>query len=164
MKKKRNIIISALIIALLLMAVGYSSFTSELTINGNAEITGEWGVKITKVDIDFVSEGCDPGYPTFTNSTVTFDAKLEKPGDKVNYLITIENTGTIDATLASMAFVPDDMNGSPAIQYEIIGPDKDLPGGATTTLEVAATYLKDTTEVPEVKTKTLMGIIEYEQK
>ena len=151
MKKKRNIIICALIIAVLLMAVGYSSFTSELTINGNASVTGEWGVKITKVDIDFVSDGCDPGYPTFTNTTVNFDAKLE-------------NTGTIDATLASMAFIPDDMNGSPAIQFEIIGPDKDLPGGATTTLEVAATYLKDVTEVPEIKTKTLMGIIEYEQK
>ena len=41
MKNRKNIIIIAFLVALLVMAVGYSTFATELTFNGNAEITGE---------------------------------------------------------------------------------------------------------------------------
>ena len=83
MKNCRNIIILVLLIVILLMSVAYSAFTTQLTVNGTAEIISEWNVKITGIRASFISEGCDAGDPQFTNSTVTFDAKLVKPGDHI---------------------------------------------------------------------------------
>ena len=99
MKRNKNIIIGTLVIVILAMAVGYSAFATQLTLNGTAEITGVWDVRIVNIEAQEVSEGCDSGEPQYTNTSATFDAKLEKPGDSINYVITIKNAGTIDATL-----------------------------------------------------------------
>ncbi len=164
MKNTKNIIIVALLIAVLIMAVGYSAFASELSFNGNAEITGEWDVKITNIEIKEASVGTDPGTPKYTNTSATFDAKLEKPGDKITYEITITNAGTIDAKLGNLQITPDDINGSNAIEYVIINPSNELLAGNDTKMEVTVKYDEETTEVPEIRTKTITGIIEYVQK
>ena len=51
MGNTKNIIIATLIAIILLMAVGYSAFATQLTINGTAQIIGEWNVKITNIQI-----------------------------------------------------------------------------------------------------------------
>ncbi len=164
MKSKKNIIIGSILIIILLMAVAYSAFATQLNINGIAEIVGEWNVKITNVETQYVSEGCDAGEPQFTNVSATFDAKLVKPGDYITYLITIKNEGTIDATLNKITFTPDQENGSPAIIYTNTEPSQNIEAGNETTFTVTVKYDKDVTEVPSVKTKTITGIIEYVQK
>ena len=164
MRNTRNIIILGLIIAILLMAVGYSAFATQLTLNGTAEIIGEWNIKITNVEAQNISEGANPGDPQYTDTTVNFDTKLEKPGDSVTYVITIENLGTIDAELASFAFVPDEKNGSSAISYVIEQPEKQLKAGEKTTCTIKVVFDEDITEMPEIKTKTIQGIIEYAQE
>ena len=50
MKDGRNIIIAALLVAVLTMSIGYAAFATTLNINGNAEITGTWDVKITGIE------------------------------------------------------------------------------------------------------------------
>ena len=163
MKNTKNFIIGTLLIVILAMAIGYSTFASQLTLNGTAEIVDEWDVKITGVEPQYVSENCDSGNPQFTNSTVTFDAKLSKPGDYVTYLITITNAGTIDATLDKIAFTPEE-SGSPAIIYKTSEPETLLPAGHQTSFLVMVRYDEDYTEVPEIKTKSITGIIEYVQQ
>ena len=125
MKKSKNIIIGALLIVILTMAVGYSALVTDIPINGSAEIIGEWNVRITNIEAKDVSEGCDAGDIQFTNTSATFNAKLKKPGDYITYLITIENAGTIDATLNSITFTPEE-DGSPAIIYEKTDPIDNL--------------------------------------
>ena len=104
-----------------------------------------------------------PGTPEYTNTSATFSAKLLKPGDTITYVITIQNAGTINATLDSITFTPDDEKGSPAISYETTSPATSLGAGEQTTFTVKVVYDAETTEVPSVKTKTITGIIEYVQ-
>ncbi len=163
MKNTKNIIIGTLLVVILIMAVGYSSFATKFTLNGTAEIVGEWDVKISKVEAKEISENCNAGQPSFTNTSVTFNCTLLKPGDKVAYEITIQNAGTIDAVLNNILFTSDEINGSPAITYETSELNAFLPAGSQTSLTVTIEYNKDTTEVPEIKTKTITGIIEYVQ-
>ena len=163
MKNNKNIVIITLLIVILVMAVGYTAFATQLTINGTVEIVGIWDVKIKNVEARYVTEGCDPGDIQFTNTSVAFNAKLVKPGDYITYLITIENAGTIDATLEQISFTCNE-EGSPAIEYE----DSNLPPvldvGDVVSLLVKISYVDDTSELPEIKTKTITGIIEYVQK
>ena len=164
MKSTKNIIILALLLAIVVMSVGYATFASQLKLNGTSEIVGQWDVKITAIDVENTSDGCDPGNPTFTNTSATFAAKLLKPGDTITYKITIQNAGTIDAKLENVLFTADEENGSPAIHYETSELEATLKKGATTTFTVTVTYDKAVEEVPSVKTKTITGIVEYVQQ
>ena len=164
MKNRKNIIIIILIVVITLMAVAYSEFATQLKINGNAEITGQWDVKIIGIEAKDVSEGCSAGSPEYTNTTAKFDAKLNKPGDKISYEITIKNAGTIDAILSESKFTSDEEHGSSAIIYSNTSPSQTLLAGQETTFTVTVTYDESVTEVPEIKTKSIIGIIEYVQK
>ena len=163
MKNSKNIIIIAILIIIIAMAVAYSTFATQLNINGQSKIVGEWNVKIIGVSTENISTGCDAGTPKYSNTKATFNAKLQKPGDTITYVITIKNAGTIDASLNNVNFTPDDTNGSPAISYEITNPDNLLKAGTQTTCIVKVIYNKEITEVPSIKTKKIEGTIEYVQ-
>ncbi len=163
MKSRTNIVIGSLIIIILLMSFAYSTFATQLTINGTAEIIGEWNVKITDVTAQYVSEGCDAGETQFTNTSVTFNAKLFKPGDYITYSIMIENSGNINATLDNINFTDDGVNGSSAIIYKYSEPHPILTAGEQTCILVQVIYDENVTEMPSIKTKTITGIIEYVQ-
>lgn len=163
MKNTKKIIFITLLLVILLMTVGYARFETQLNINGTAEIIGEWNVKITNIEAIEISEGCDSGSPQFTNTTVTFDAKLVKPGDSITYLVTIKNLGTIDAVLSNIVFKELE-GGSPAILYETTEIKPTLDAGETTTFNIKIEYDKNVTENPEITTKSITGIIEYSQK
>lgn len=163
MRSRTSILTGFLVIVILLMAVAYSTFAIQLTINGTAEIIGEWNVEITQIEVQDVSKGCDAGDPQFTNSSATFSAKLLKPGDYITYLIMIQNNGNIDATLNSINFSDNGANDSPAIIYDYTDPLTSLPAGAQTCVLVHVRYDENATEVPEIKTKTTTGIVEYVQ-
>lgn len=163
MKDGRNLIIAGLLVAIIAMAVGYSAFASQLQINGKATITGSWDVEITKIEATTVTGLADAGEPSFTTSSATFDAKLKQPGDSVTYTVTIENKGSIDAVLKQATQWTEQTNGCPEITYTTTEPAAALNAGATTTLTVTATYNADATEVPEVLSKTITGVIDYIQ-
>ncbi len=160
--RNRNIIIIVILIAILLMAVAYSALATQLFINGSAEIISEWNVKITSITAQDVSEGCNAGNPEFTDTTVTFNAELVKPGDYITYLVMIENAGTLDATLNKITLTPDE-NGSPAIVYTNTEPEPLLKAGATTGFLIKVAYDENTTEMPSIKSKTITGVVEYIQ-
>ncbi len=164
MNRVRNVIIGTVIIVILIMVVGYSAFATQLTLNGTAEISGIWDVRIVDVQAQNSSETCDEGEPQFTNNSVIFNAKMKTPGDTITYIITIENRGNIDAILNNVIFKEDDVNGSPAISYEITELANVLSAGEKTNFSVKVKYDKNTTELPSVKTKTITGIVEYVQK
>lgn len=164
MKNSKNIIIGALLIVIAVMAVGYSAFATQLTINGTAEITGVWNVRIIGIEAQDVSKGCDAGEPQFTNTSATFNAKLAKPGDYITYLITIENSGTIDATLDGVTFTDNGESGASDITYKYSDPIDSLKTGAQTCILLQVMYDENATETPDIKTKTITGIIEYVQE
>lgn len=162
--RKNRIILIVLLIIISVMTVAYAIFSTQLQINGKSEIVGEWNIKITDIEVSEVSEGCNPGEPSFTDTTATFNSELQKPGDKITYVITIQNLGTIDAVLDSATFTPDDENGSPALSYTTVDPSETLNAGDETTCTVTVTYDESYEEIPSVKTKEITGTIEYIQK
>ena len=163
MHKNKKIILIAFLLTLILMVVGYSTFATDFTINGTAEITGEWDVRITNITPTKVSNGCDAGTPTFTKDSINFSAKLNKPGDEIIYEVTIQNLGTINAELQTIIFT-EEIDGIEEINYTTSELKKDLNVGDSTTFNIIVTYVKNLESIPDIKTKTLTGIIQYVQK
>ena len=163
MHKNKKIILIAFLLTLILMVVGYSTFATDFTINGTAEITGEWDVRITNITPTKVPDGCDAGTPTFTKDSINFSAKLNKPGDEIIYEVTIQNLGTINAELQTIIFT-EEIDGIEEINYTTSELKKDLNVGDSTTFNIIVTYVKNSESIPDIKTKTLTGIIQYVQK
>lgn len=173
MKDKKNILICALLLTIMVMAVGYAAFRQTLNIDGTATIAGEWQVEITGVTPSVTGTAQDMAYDEtdnpngtrFTATTATFDAKLMKPGDSITYTITVKNNGSIDAKLSTITLTPQ-ADGSDAIIYEVVSQpaaDSVLAAGESTTVQIRITYDADTEEIPEVTTKTFTGVLEYVQ-
>ena len=164
MKGLKFIIISAFLIAIFIMSVGYSLLSTELDITGTAKIVGKWDVKISNVEVKNSSIKKELIMPNFTNNSITFDVELNEPGDFITYLVTITNSGTIDAVLNNFIFFADEVNGSSEILFKTTEVDKNLDVGQSTSFEITITYNKNSEEIPQVNTKTITGIIEYVQK
>ncbi len=162
--KSKTLIISAFILIILLMSVGYASLATNLNISGNAKITGRWDIEITDIVATEVSAGCDAGTPTYSGTMASFDASLNKPGDKVTYEVTIANLGTIDATLEEVLLLLDETNGSKAITFTTTKLSQNLNVGDTAKFTITATYNEDTNVVPDNKIKSFTGSITYVQK
>lgn len=80
-RKAKNILIIILFLAVIGMAIGYAALSQLLTINGTANISAAVvaGDKLSAI----------------------FDVNLQHPGATATYIVTVENAGTIDATLES---------------------------------------------------------------
>ena len=103
--KSKNILIGALLAVVFVMAVGYAAFAQQLTINGSAEIDSTWDVHMTQTGAsatpNYTNNATTGGTVTVNDGglTATFSATLISPGDKVTFIVPIENTGTLDARL-----------------------------------------------------------------
>ena len=99
-KRKRNIIIFSLVGVLFLMVAGYAAFQTRLEIKGTSKVTSNWNILITNV-----TEGTPTGSaenaiaPKWDKLTASMEANLYDKGDAMEYDVTIENQGTIDAKL-----------------------------------------------------------------
>ena len=162
MQKNRNILIGVLLFVILVMAVAYSAFATQTTLEGNAKIINEWNVKITDVSAQYVSPGCNAGDIQFTDTSVTFNAELANPGDYITYMIMIENQGNMDAVLENVTFIPEE-TGSSAIIYTIRNPIDSLTAGNTACALVQVMYDPNTTEMPSKTTRSVTGTIEYKE-
>ena len=122
--KKKNILIGGLLAIVLVMAVGYAAFATQLNIQGSTSITKNWVIEFdnsntkqvasaTSTDVedngDAVMDVTAGGTGTPTgqlvingdklNATVT--TVLTSPGDSVVYTLYIKNTGDFNATAAT---------------------------------------------------------------
>ncbi len=159
---KLFIVVLLLLILILLIPVGFSAYTTIISANGVSEITGDWDVGITNVTVENVCDGCDAGTPTFNDTSVTFNAKLKKPGDSITYNITIENKGNIDAQLGQVLYNTSGLS-SDVITYQSTQLSKKLNAGDSDTLKITITFDDKVTTNPDIKTSELTGTIYYIQ-
>ena len=101
--RQRNYIILGLCGVLLIMAVGYAAFRTQLNIKGTSNITSEWEVLITNIQSQVINgTPTDAETPNHTETTANFSTNLYSPGDKMRYTVTVENRGSIDAVLKTI--------------------------------------------------------------
>ena len=161
--RQRNYIILGLCLILLVMAAGYAAFRTQLTINGTSNITSEWKVLITDIQSKTLSGvATDAEAPSHTETTATFKTNLVSPGDSMQYDITVENQGDIDAVLESIDVKTSE---NEAILFETSGikrGDKLLPEESDV-LTVVVTYNPEVTNQPENLNSEVTVTLNYVQ-
>ena len=151
-RKKRNIIIGALCCLLVFMGIGYAILSQTLNISGIARMQGNWNVRITNMEL--LSENktgrAEEVSHSFTDTTATFTADLYMPGDSIEYRVTVENQGNIDALLKSIT--PTTTNKSEGIKFSHSEIDNTvLTAGKTITFTMKVEFLEDATSIPNVE-------------
>ena len=161
-RTQRNYIIVGLCAILVIMAVGYAAFQSQLKISGTSNITSNWSVKITDIQSKVVSgTPTNASEPTHGDTTATFRTTLTSPGDTMQYDVTVSNEGDIDAKLDKIT-VPESTN--PAIGFEVSGIEEGslLEAKQTAILTVIVKY-NNVTEQPSNLTADLEVTLDYSQ-
>ena len=151
-RKKRNIIIGALCSLLVFMGIGYAILSQTLNISGIANMRGNWNVKITNMELlseNKTGRAVEVSH-SFTDTTATFTADLYMPGDSIEYRVTVENQGNIDAVLKSIT--PTTTNKSEGIKFSHSEIDNTvLTAGKTITFTMKVEFLEDATSIPKVE-------------
>lgn len=164
--KTKNIILIVLFLAVIGMAIGYAALAQLLNINGTANISASWDVKITNI-----TEGTLNGAVSKTAAVVSgdklsasFDVDLQYPGASATYLVTIENAGTIDAMLESVTGIDTANVAQPTeLTYSIDAKANDtLNKGTSKEYTVTVTWA-DSDVVPITKTKSATITLNYVQ-
>ena len=151
-RKKRNILIVTLCSLLVLMGIGYAILSQTLNIGGIANMRGVWDVKITKMElIEKNKTGrAENVSNTFTDTTASFEANLYIPGDSIEYEVTVENQGNIDALLKSIT--PTTTNRSEGIKFSHSEIDNTvLTAGKKITFTMKVEFLEEATSIPKVE-------------
>ena len=151
-RKKRNIIIGALCSLLVFMGIGYAILSQTLNISGIANMRGNWNVKITNMELlseNKTGRAVEVSH-SFTDTTATFTADLYMPGDSIEYRVTVENQGNIDALLKSIT--PTTTNRSEGIKFSHSEIDNTvLTAGKTITFTMKVEFLENATSIPNVE-------------
>jgi len=163
--KHKNLLIGGLLAIVLIMAVGYAAFATQLNINGTANITSTWDVHIKSIEVasqqgtaSSVKQVVEEG-----NLTATFETQLVSPGDSITYNVTVENTGSLDAKLSTIAFTQGQTNTETEegkdnrtiiYSYSGIAENDVLAAGDETTFTVTVLYNPAITSQPAEADKT----------
>ena len=185
--EKRNIIIGSLVIAIVTMAVGYAVLSQQLKVNGTANISGDWDVRMTSISEGTPSNSAG-SVVTATNvtpaviessKTANFSVAFKTPGDTMEYDIIVTNNGSLDAKLSNVVVTATDADGGPlelkeanGINYEITIDGKTVDEakndvltntGGHSTIHIKVYWDQNATEVPVNSLKKLSVTLDYEQ-
>ncbi len=160
-RKKQRIIIGTLCAVIVGLTVGYAVLSQQLNINGTSEITSNFNILFTNIE-----EGTMNGAKTInkqiTNSTTaTFTIDLEKPSSSGEYLITVENRGTIDAYVESISGIDEANSIEPTdIKFSIedIKVNDKLPSSESKVFKVKVNWDSNSTSIPSTNKDLTLSI------
>ncbi len=164
-QRNKNIIIGGLLAVLVVMAVGYAAFATQLNINGIANIESRWDVHIQSID-----EGSPSGTAANVKTDVEqdrlkamFECTFKSPGDSITYTVEVKNEGNLNAVLDNIVFSEEE---NPAITYSYDGINisDELPATESRQFTVTVTYNPAVTSQPAVITEALTMTLSYSQK
>ena len=82
------------------MVAGYAAFSTNLEIKGTSKVTSNWDIEITNVTEGIASGSAENTVkPSWDKLWASMEADLYDVGDSMEYDVTIENKGNIDAKL-----------------------------------------------------------------
>lgn len=97
----QNILIIVLAATVLVMSVGYATFSSNLAINNSTATFKKavWDVRFDEDSFEETSTITADTTPTVSDNSVSFAVTLPQPGDTYTFKINAKNFGTIDANM-----------------------------------------------------------------
>ena len=105
-RKTLSIILCIALVSIFSLSIAYAALSVTLNITGNAEISdASWNIKFSNVKVNPASVAITPKITN--NTTLTFSANLENPGDFYKFTVDIVNDGTIDAMIDSIVKTPE---------------------------------------------------------
>ena len=158
-RNKKKIVIGILCIVVLIMVVVYAAFNTRLTINGTGNITSTWNIEITSITSSITGTAYNITEPTYSGTNATFNAGLKKPGDKIEYNITITNNGSIDAIINTVDIKT---TGSYVILYTVEGIQNQerLASKGSKIFKIIVEFDREATSIPSDTTKEIIMNIE----
>lgn len=180
-KKKdvRNILLGVMVVALLVMTVGYAALSQNLTVNATATIAdAKWKVRITDIEFDedastvsasSSTQSLDPAEAAEADGSTgaKFDVTLGAPGDKAVYVVTVTNLGTIEAELNQITDLTTINAAEPEdIKFTVTAADDNAPilaANATHKYIITVEWVSDSETIPEVTEKTVTINFDYQQ-
>ncbi len=140
-KRKNKTIIISLLGLLCIMTAGYAAFQTNLKIKGTSNINSNWEVVITSVTESNKAGGAETvGAPTWTNLTAYMEANLYEKGDYVEYDVTVENKGTLDAKLENITDNIKSSNEAVKISFSGYTKGQKLEKGKNQVIKVKVEY------------------------
>ena len=174
--RHKSIVYLFVVLLLCGLGLGYASIKTDLSIIGTSKfINASWDVHFENIQ---VKEGSiTPTTPaTITDdTTVTFSAQLEEPGEFYEFTIDVVNAGTLDAMIGSLTIQPT-LSSEEQEYFDYIVTYEDgtpiainhkLEAGDSETLRIAFIYktLQDTSLYPtEDEDYTVSVQIDYVQE
>ena len=150
-RQKQRIVIGTLCAVIIGLVVGYAVLSQQLTINGTGGIASDFNILFTDI-----GEGTMNGATTINkqitdSTTATFTIDLSKPGASGEYLITVENRGTIDAMVESISGIDEANQAAPTdITFSIsdIAVNDKLPAKESKVFKVKVDWSSASTSIP----------------
>ena len=159
--KKRIIMILCTLVCI--MIVGYAAFSTMLNISGTANIESNWNILFTKIEEINKTEGITiQEVPTVNGTMATFTVGLKKPGDYIEYQITVENKGTLDAVVENIE-AREDTTGALKFEIEGIRIGDKLGKNSSSSFIVRLSYDNSITSQPINTSNSLTVNIDYVQ-
>ena len=158
MKNRRNVVIAFMIVAVMLLGIGYAALSDTLDITGSADVNQSAAEEAFNEDIFFSAAvanetGNTASVNADNNDKASFTANtLKGKGDKVTFTFTIKNDGDVAADVTPKLNAT---LGNTNPEYFSITSDW---GGATKTLDAHSevTYTV-TVELLKTPTETISG-------
>ena len=98
------------------MVAGYAAFQTQLKVTGTTKVTSNWDIEITNVTSGTPTGSAENAVaPSFEKLWASMEANLYDKGDAMEYDVTIENKGTLDAKLNDIITNLDNSNNDAVI-------------------------------------------------
>lgn len=152
-KKFKSIVIVMLICCIAIMSVGFGILSSRYIITGNAALAdtaGQWNVAIVGVSQENKTGMVVGNVSSFSRDSICFSTSLNADGDSIDYVITVKNSGTLDAKLDQVVTSIESASSSNGgIIYQVIGTDSGdvLLAGGSMKFRVRVSYDESKTTV-----------------
>ena len=160
-RQKQRIIIGTLCAVIVGLAVGYAVLSQTLTINGTGGIASDFNILFTDIQ-EGTMNGATTVNKQITNSTTaTFTIDLKSPGSNGEYLITVENRGTLDAYVESINGIDEANSTEPTdiiFSIEDIAVNDKLPASESKVFKVKVDWSSTSTSIPSTNKDLTLSI------
>mgnify|MGYP005770909705 CR=1 FL=1 len=160
-RQKQRIIIGTLCAVIIGLAVGYAVLSQTLTINGTGGIASDFNILFTDIGEGTMNGATNVNKQITDSATATFTIDLSKPGASGEYLITVENRGTLDAYVESINGLDEANQTEPTditFSIEDVKVNDKLPASESKIFKVKVDWSSTSTSIPSTNKDLTLSI------